>query len=912
VGVPTNIQLSPDTTPSTVPTGNCVTYSVLAQDAGGIGAGDAFTFSVTESTAATPGATPFKIYSNAGTPSAPCSGTAASVGTTTGTGPYTTTYSLAGVLNGSGQAFIGVSSSAVGTGTVKVVATGNTAVSDQNNVTWTASTADAVTKLALNPTSTTQNTGTSANFTVTADDANNNPITGVPVFEETTTTTSPDQLPDTTSCGTTNSSGQVTCSVTNGGNAGTDALTFWVNNNNGTTHSQGPDNGEPQVNATATFNAGPPFVAGNSSLSCSQIVGPSQTTQATTCTVPASQTSEAFTATVEDTNHNPLSGVTVNFAATSAKLGGTTLTGTNLPAGTAVTNASGQATYSVSDLTPAAGDNVTMTANIGGKAFGGNVSATWTSPVATSVSVQPVLQSVVKGGTVTVKAQVIDQFGAAVATQPSLTYVVTGRNLKTGTAAADGTISYTDAGTAGSSDTIKVTDSVNLALTGTATVEYVTSTTASSVAVDTSGKGVSDSTCGATGNTAATGVATAATTEVCAVVKNSAGEVLAGAPVTFTVSGGQVAAHSGLSSTSTTTYAATTDASGVAFADVTSTKSGAQTVTATSGSATGSGAVTYASPTPAQAYTVALTPATATVAPGGTQTFVATVTDKNGNPVQGVTVVYSQTAGSAGSVGNGNNTAVTGPDGTVTITVSTTAAASGTGTLNASITGGNQCATTGGACSASATYTVAATGAAGLTLRAPASGHVGASVAITGHATNASGAPMAGQLVRFYVGIGGKAVAIGSGTTGAAGNTTVRYTPTKGGNLTFAAFVDSNNDQVRESDEPTANATVSIGSAVRVERPVLSLDSKVKNAHQGYVTIHVTPNPAARSALVRYFVKTNGRWHQIRANYTGSGGRHAKVVITRPKGKRLTIRVTVARTSSTTPGTSVAKSITVK
>jgi hypothetical protein len=185
-------------------------------------------------------------------------------------------------------------------------------------------------------------------------------------------------------------------------------------------------------------------------------------------------------------------------------------------------------------------------------------------------------------------------------------------------------------------------------------------------------------------------------------------------------------------------------------------------------------------------------------------------------------------------------------------------------------------------------------------------------VAITGHATDASGAPMGGQLVRFYVGVGGEAVAIGSGTTGVAGNTTVRYTPTKAGNVAFAGFVDANNDQIREANEPTANASVSVGSGVRVERPVLSLDSKVKNARQGYVTIHVTPSPAAGSALVRYFVRTNGRWHQIRANYTGAGGRHAKVVIIRPKGKRLTIRVQVARTASTTPGTSVAKSITVK
>jgi adhesin/invasin len=749
---------------------------------------------------------------------------------------------------------------------------------------------------------------------VKATDSHSNPIAGVTVNEETNTAASPDQIA-TTACGVTSAAGVATCNVHNGGQAGTDSLVFWVDNDNGTTHTAGPDQGEPQVTASAVFKTGPAVSLANSSTTCVQALsGSDQGKAKTDCTVSTATHTVTYTATVEDATAKPLSGVTVNFAATSATLGGTAVTGTNLPSGTGTTGTNGQATFVVNDPSAAAGDSAVVKATVDGNVIG-TATVHWAAPHATALSVLPADKSVVKGGTVTVKAQVVDQFGTAVGTTPTLAYVVQGRNLgKTGTAATDGTITYVDAGTvpASNSDTIVVTDVAD-ALSGTATVPYVTSITPTSVAVDTSGHGTSDASCGLAANTAATGVASGATTEVCAVVKNASSEPLAGDSVTFTVSNGQVAAHSGLTTTSGTTYVATTDAAGVAFADVTSTKAGAQTVTATD-TATGTNTVTYTAPVPADAYKVAATPATATIAPGGSQTFVATVTDVNGNPVAGVSVTYGLTAGSVGSVGNGSNTVTTLADGTASITVTVpTTSTSGTGTLSFSIPStGNKCTTTGGACTASATYSVAASGASALVLRAPASGHVGRAVAITGHATNASGAPMAGQLVRFYVGVGGKAVAIGSGTTGAAGNTTVRYTPTKAGNLSFAAFVDSNGDQIREATEPTANATVSVGAGVKREHPVLSLVSKVKNAHTGYVIIHVTPNPAAGRALVRYFVKTNGAWHQIRANYTGAGGRHAKVVITRPTGKRLTFRVTVARTSSTTFGTSPTKSITVK
>ncbi|HVW79495.1 MAG TPA: Ig-like domain-containing protein [Mycobacteriales bacterium] len=914
---PTNIILTPSGS-VTANTGTCSAFNVVAQDTtqpGNSAAGETATLTVTETTTTSPAANSITLYSATGNP-ATCGAQVAQGGTTVnnGNGTYTTTLTRTETLDANGDDAFGVSSAVAGTGSVKVSSSATT--SAQTNVTWTTGGADAVKTLTANPTTTTQYAGSTATYTVKATDANGNPVQGVTVNESSNpnvVNAGPDSIAPT-ACGTTDSTGSVTCTVHSGGTAGTDSIVFFVNNDNGTVHTGGADAGEPQTVVTAVFTPAPAVSAAKSSVTCvDKLSGANQNTAQTSCTVPTTQNSVVFTATVEDANGNPISGANVNFTTTSAKLGGATVTGSNLTSGTVVTGANGQATFTVNDPSAVNGDNATVSASVAGTSIG-SATAHWATPVATTLSVQPAVKSVQVGGTVTVTATVQDQFGNPVSGSPTLTYVVTGRNLgKTGTAGAGGVITYTDAGTvpASHTDTISVTDATDH-LSGSATVQYTTvAPVASTVVVDTSGHGTATS-CGSASDTAATGVAAGAVTPVCALVEDSAGEPIAGDNVTFTVSNGTVGAHGATGST-TTTYQATTNGSGIAVADVSSTKSGAQTVTATADGKSGSNTVTYAAPTPAQAYSVAVSPSTAAIAAGGSQKFTATVTDKNGNPVPGVAVVYTQTG--VGTVGNGANQVITASDGTVNVTVTTASTDTGSGAISFSIANAspaNQCATTGGACTASATYTVAPAGASALVLRAPANGRAGNAMALTAHAANAGGAPMAGQIVRFYVGIGGKAVAIGSGTTGPAGNTTVRYTPTSAGKLTFAAFVDTNGDQIREANEPTANATVSVNAGVRAEHPVLSLDTRAKNAHQGFVTIHVTGDPAARSALVRYYQKINGRWHQIRANYIGPGGRHAKVVITRAKGKRLTFRVRVAATSSTRVGTSVAKTITVK
>ncbi|HWC33776.1 MAG TPA: Ig-like domain-containing protein [Mycobacteriales bacterium] len=904
---PTSVSFT--TAPTTGTAGTCADYTATTN---GVAAGDQpLNLIVTESSAANPGATPITLY-----PTGCANGGSTTTGNSvTGTGPYNNTFTHTVTTDASGSVTFGIMTSAAGTGTVKLDVPSNTSVATSAvNVTWNSGGADSITSVTPAPGSTSQLTGTTASFNVTV--ANNgSPVQGVTVMEE--TTTGPDTIAPT-SCGTSNASGQVTCTVHNGGTAGADALTFWVDNSSGScSHTTGPDSCEPKGTATATFTAAPAVSSANSTLTCvQQLAGANKGTAQTDCTVPTSQTSVTFTATVKDASGNPISGAPVTFTATAAKLGGTTLSGSNLPASaTTNTNSSGVATYTVSDPTPAGGDNASVSAAVGATSVG-SATAHWAAPAATGLTVAPALQTVTKGGTVTVKATVTDQFGTAVSGTHVITYIVSGRNnAKTGTAAPDGTISYTDAGSSPAvmTDTISVTD-VTDSFNGTANVAYVTgSTTASTVTVDTSGLGVSDGTCGASGHTAATGVALQHVTEVCAVVVNNTTptpEPLAGKTVTFTVSNGQVDAHGSLSSTSTTTYTATTDANGVAFADVTSAKSGAQTVTAAADAATGSGTITYSAPAATAAYSIALAPTNPTVAPGGSQKFTATVTDKFGNPVSGVSVNFTQ-SGPGSISGASSATVTTGPDGTAAVTVTTQSTDTGAGSVTATIgTAGTQCnsAPTGtppSACTANATYSVAATIApSSLTLSSVTKLKVQHHLVITATATNSDDTRAANQVVRVY--LTGANTAAAAGTTDSNGVAHIRFLVTHHGTDHVAAFVDTNRDQIREANEPRAFRTVRVQG---IEHPSISLSS-----HHGRVTVHVTTHPKAYQAEVRYYVQRHGHWHLIghnrTAGITGKGKAHHS--FSEPRGSHRTFRVKVSETSTSTAGTSPEGSIHVK
>lgn len=120
---------------------------------------------------------------------------------------------------------------------------------------------------------------------------------------------------------------------------------------------------------------------------------------------------------------------------------------------------------------------------------------------------------------------------------------------------------------------------------------------------------------------------------------------VAGVKVSWTENGGSTA--------SVSPTQCTTDAHGQCGTTLTETKpANNETVRVTAtvptyssgsgaGSVTGSGTKTWHTPQPTEARNVAVAPKTATQTSGGVQTFVATVTDRFGNPVQSACVAWS-------------------------------------------------------------------------------------------------------------------------------------------------------------------------------------------------------------------------------------------------------------------------------
>jgi adhesin/invasin len=897
-GAPATINFT--SAPATAATDTCTPYSATVKDANGNGAaGQTVVLTVTENATSTPAANPITLYN------ADCSTVVDNGGTATGN---TITYSYNLTVEGNdnnGTVAFGLATSAPGTATIKLANTANT-VSDQASTAFTQGDTNSAAHLAVTSTNpTTQYTGSTANFTVKATDTVGNPLQGVTVMEE--TTGGPDTLAPT-ACGTTSFNGTVTCPIHNGGTAGTDQLTFWVNNCT-TTCTTGPDNGEPQTNASAVFKQQPAVSQTNSTVTCTQqLSGAQQGKQVAICTVPTSQHSVVFTATVKDASGNPISGAVVNFTTTAAKLGGAT-PGT-LPSGTATTDANGNAPFTVNDPNAQGGDFATVQATVGNVSIG-NATAHWASPTASTLTLTPPVQSVTKGGTVTVKAQVTDQFGAPMSSPPVIHYTVAGRNNGvTGVAAPDGTITYQDTGINSSSntDTITATDTVDN-LTGTATVDYITgSTTASSVKVDTSGHVVAgmDSTCGAT-STSATDVPLGSTTTVCALVKNASGEVLANKTVTFTVSDGQVDATGWLSSSSTKTYQATTDGGGVAFADVTSTTSGTQTVTAAADAASDRGTITYASPEVTDAYAITLSPTGVTVTPGGQQKFTATVKDKFGNPVSGVALSYTQSG--PGSInGSSSGTLTTDANGSASVTLTTAASDTGNGSVTVTITTpGTACSnapsgTPPSSCTATSTYTVSKTPTPSSVTVTPEQGvTAGGNEFVGAKVLNSDGTPAANQVVRFTV--SGANSASGSATTKSNGIAVFGYVARNAGTDVVNAYDDVNNNGVRDTGEPSGSAGVTIASTHHpVEHPAIHLTSR-----HGHVTIHVTTHPSLSGDKVTYFVKVRGHWRKIGTRLTNGHGGSALTLRAR-RGARLTFRVHVSGAAGVRGGTSPARS----
>jgi hypothetical protein len=189
-----------------------------------------------------------------------------------------------------------------------------------------------------------------------------------------------------------------------------------------------------------------------------------------------------------------------------------------------------------------------------------------------------------------------------------------------------------------------------------------------------------------------------------------------------------------------------------------------------------------------------------------------------------------------------------------------------------------------------------------VTLEVEQGAKAGTHESVTATVKNTDGSPAANQVVRFF--ITGANDGTGSATTDVNGQARIAYSATHHGTDHITAYVDVNNDQIREANEPkSASVTAHI---LGREHPELSLNSK-----NGKVKIHVDTHPNAKHALVRYYVKRHGTWHKIGSSHTnGHGNDHHTFGF--KVGSHHKFRAKVSATAITTKGTSNAASIRVR
>jgi adhesin/invasin len=333
----------------------------------------------------------------------------------------------------------------------------------------TAGTASAAGTLTVNPggindvKSVTVSPAAQRAFTTTAGDAETasvvvnlrnaqgNPVSGV--TPTVVVTSGPDAGPVAVT-GTSDAKGNVTVTYPTSVNSGTDTVEAYVNytNNNGTT---GLDAGEPSGTATvvvAPFNV------------------KSVTASPKTVIVPLSQNAATLTYTVATTDGSSPQGYNVVFSVNP------TDTKYTLSAPSAVTDANGKASVTLTNSKPVDGDSPVVTGTVGSATKSQSDSATvkYQASAVTSgnIKITPFANTTAAKGTASFSASATDQFGNPV-TGVVYNWSVSGRNNiqnNNGALGTGPTFSYTDVGPSGSQGTDMVTVQATTASGGTVTV----------------------------------------------------------------------------------------------------------------------------------------------------------------------------------------------------------------------------------------------------------------------------------------------------------------------------------------------------------------------------------------------------------------------------------------------------------
>jgi len=375
---------------------------------------------------------------------------------------------------------------------------------------------------------------------------------------------------------------------------------------------------------------------------------------------------------------------TIDVVDTSGTITGKSGAAYSLAVATGTTGDTYSGAFSIATGTTVAGQTFTVAMN-------SNTAVTFTSTAQshtsgsvkvltsgnTSYSATATLTSV-KLATISVTVKAYDQFSNGYAnTTITPSFSSSSRNygqvLSTIVTGASGTatFSFTDANTSGSttatSDVLSFSDGTN---TGTLTITYAADANygVATMVIDTNdtdatGTALPASTITPVAISTGDGAETATGDVVTVTLKNSAGTLLSGVPVTFSVSGTGAGLY--LPSGNIAYSSA-----GVASVTVYAWKAGTYTVTATVGGLTASGTSTFADTTASQARVISVS--------GSGSNATALVTDRYGNPVKGVNVTATTTGGYFGA-GTTSATGTTSSAGTVTFVLI------GTGTVTVSL-----------------------------------------------------------------------------------------------------------------------------------------------------------------------------------------------------------------------------------
>ncbi len=520
-----------------------------------------------------------------------------------------------------------------------------------------AGAASSITATAGTPQSATVNAAFATQLQATVKDSFNNPVGGATV-----TFTAPGSGASGTFAGgvntaTTNAQGIATAAV------------FTADSTAG---------GPYTVTATVT-GVGTP-----ANFSLTNLAGAASTITATAGTPQNATINTAFTtqlqATVKDSFSNPVSGVTVTFAAPGSGASGTFAGGVK----TAITNAQGVATAAVFTANSVAG-GYSVTASVTGVATAANFSLTNLAGAASAI-------------TATAGTPQSATVNTAFAIQLQATVTDSGNNPVSGV-----TVTFT-APTSGASGTFA--GGVNTATTnaqGVATAPVFTANstaggpynvTASATGVGTTANfsltnlGNPPASITATAGTSQSAtISTAFATQLQATVTDSGNNPVSGVTVTFAAPG------SGPSGTfAGGVKTAITNAQGVATAAVFTANStaGAYNVTASvSGVATPANfSLTNLTGAASVITATAGTPQSATVNTAFAVQLQATVTDSGNNPVSGVTVTFTAPgSGPSGTFAGGVNTATSNTQGVATAAVFTANSVAGGYSVTASVAG---------------------------------------------------------------------------------------------------------------------------------------------------------------------------------------------------------------------------------